>query len=86
VSIRTAIRDFFIEYEHVPDNVIYLNTPFARDHARANAAQASVSLEEDREAVRRDELRRDLGRQRRELQEQLDGVDHALEELEPSHV
>jgi hypothetical protein len=35
-----------------PDNVVYLNPACAR----ANAAQAALSLEEDRENTRRDEI------------------------------
>jgi len=77
VSIRTAIRDWLIEYEHVPDNVIYLNTPFAR----ANAAQAAQLLEDDRAAARREDLKIDLMRQRRELEDRIAEIDSALMEL-----
>jgi len=60
-----------------PGNVIHLNTP----HARANAAQAAMLLEEDRAAMRRDSLRSDLLRERRELQERIERIDAAIVEL-----
>lgn len=49
-------RKFWIEdevtYEHTP-NVIHLNTPHARSHARANAEQGAIGLEQDRAEGRR---------------------------------
>jgi hypothetical protein len=50
------IVDSLIEYEHVPSNVVHLNV----SHARANAAQAAISLEEDREATRKEEIQAEL--------------------------
>jgi hypothetical protein len=49
-----------------------------RDHAKANAAQAAQLLEADR----RDTLRDDLLRRRREAQETLDFIDAQLAELD----
>lgn len=46
-------REFWV-MDEPPSNVIHLNTPKARAHARANAAQAAMTLEEDREAMRRE--------------------------------
>lgn len=54
MHITKSFCDFFIEYE--PDNVVYLNP----QHARANAAQAAMALEDDREAVRREEVAAEL--------------------------
>lgn len=66
-----------ISYEHAPCNVIHLNTP----HARANARQAAQLLETDRAATRREELRRDLLRDRGILVDRIAQIDVALAEL-----
>jgi hypothetical protein len=75
--------DFWIG-EH-PDNVNFEYRPnvitFPGDHARANAAQAAMLLEADRAAVRRDELRSDLHKQRNRLLVELARIDAALTEL-----
>lgn len=71
---------FSPEYWVMPEphsNVVHLNTPFAR----ANARQAADLLEEDRAATRREELKIDLFRQRRELEERIAEIDSALMEL-----
>lgn len=57
MNILTRMMDSLIEYEHVPpSNVVVLNTPYAREHALANARQMAVSVEEDREAVHLEEI------------------------------
>lgn len=71
--------DFWVMAEP-PDNVVHLNTPYARAHARANASQAAQLLEADREAVR-DDIRIGLMRERRELVERIEAIDCALMEL-----
>ena len=65
-----------------PSNVIHLNT----SHARANAAQAAMLLEADREAVRQDELRNDLMRRRRENIEERERIESAIDELDRQRV
>jgi hypothetical protein len=77
MNLRKSFCDFFIEYEHEPANVVYLNNA----HARANAAHAALLLETDREATRND-LRRDLHERRRELLADIGRVDEALAELD----
>jgi len=81
--LRPFTTDFWVDYdpnclkyEHTP-NVV----PFPGPHARANAAQAAMLLEDDRAATRRDTLRRDLMRQRRELEERIEQIDAAIVEL-----
>jgi hypothetical protein len=54
------IVDSLIEYEHVPSNVVQLNTPYVRAHAVANAAQAVMLDEEERKAIRKDEIAAEL--------------------------
>jgi predicted nucleic acid-binding Zn-ribbon protein len=54
MNLRKSFCDFFIEYE--PDNVVYLNP----QHARANAAQAAMALEDDRTATRKEEIQAEL--------------------------
>lgn len=56
MSIKTAIRDFLIEYEHEPSNVVYLNTA----HARANAAHAAQLVENDRCLTRMSEIEAEI--------------------------
>lgn len=51
--LRPFDPEFWIEYDHEPpSNVLYLNTPFAR----ANAAQVAQLDEDERKAIRRDEI------------------------------
>lgn|SRR3990167_5715708 len=65
MSFKDKVRDWLIEYEHVPpSNVVWLNTP----HARANARQMALSTEEDREATRREHRRAAIRQHIDELQ------------------
>lgn len=54
-SANPFSREFWV-MDEPRSNVIQLNTPHARAHARANAAQAAMSLEEDRRATRMAEI------------------------------
>lgn len=77
-------REFWIEdevtYEHRPNNVVHLNTPHARAHAIANAAQGAMSLEQNRSNMRID-LWNDLSREKRQLLERLGQIEVAMAEL-----
>jgi hypothetical protein len=57
--VEHLVVDDPIEYQHEP-NVVHLDTPFARRHAIANAAQAAMTTEENRISVRRDEINAQL--------------------------
>jgi hypothetical protein len=46
---------FWVEYEPT-NNVVHLDTPYAREHARRNASYSAQLLEEDRRATRLAEL------------------------------
>jgi len=68
-------RAYWIEYEHDAKVV-----PINRAHARANAAYSAQLLEEHRAEMRR-EIKTDLMRQRRELEQKIERIDSALMEL-----
>lgn len=53
--------EFWIEYEHEPSNVVRLNTPYAREHAKRNAAYSAQLVEADRRATRMAEIEELLG-------------------------
>lgn len=74
-------REFWVMPEP-PEDVIRLNSPAGR----ANAAQAAMSLEDDREAVRLAELRSDLMRQRANAQADVERIDRMLDEVEALQV
>ena len=69
---------------HDANEVRYLHEPcvipFPGDHARANAAQAAMSLEQDRSNLR-DDIKAALMRERRQLMERVEQIDAALAEL-----
>lgn len=68
---------FWIEYEHEPPRSNVVQFPAV---ARANAAQAAMSVEQDRANMRAD-IKASLMRQRRELEQSIAGIDAALMEL-----
>lgn len=76
--LRPFDPEYWIEYEHEPPKSNVVQFPAV---ARANAAQAAQLLEDDRAATRRDELRMDLMRERRQLSERIEYIDMALDEL-----
>lgn len=78
MSILQKILDNLIAYEHAPTNVVYLNT----SHARANAAQVALLLEEDRSNMERDQrLVCDLWGEKRRLEARLTEIVEMLEVL-----
>jgi histidinol dehydrogenase len=86
MSLKDAIRDFFIEYEHEPpSNVVYLNTPHARAHAIANAAYAAQLDEQDRADIEAEQKKQAqivaLWNEKRHHAEEIERIDTALLEL-----
>jgi len=66
-----------LKYDHVPSPSNVVQFPGV---AKANAAQAAESLEQDRSNMRAD-LKSDLMRQRREYEQLIASIDDALMEL-----
>jgi hypothetical protein len=56
-----ALRDFLVfedtDYVYPASNVVHLNTPHARAHARANAEQAALLDRQERDAMLTELLR-----------------------------
>lgn len=73
--IDPVVHEDDVYYQHEPCVI-----PFPGDHARANAAQAAMSLEQDRSNLR-DDIKAALMRERRQLMERVEQIDAALDEL-----
>jgi hypothetical protein len=83
-----ALRDFLVfdDTEYVyPHNVVHLNTPHARAHARANAEQAMLLDKAEREQIQRDEidaLLEELYAKRRQLEGEIFDLENERRRLQ----